>query len=319
MSFFDEAQALLDEALVVTAHARPVDEADAIEPGDTFFATFTVENVGISERPASQARTAFVGVTLRIEATPFAAPLVDQEPVNDILLSVGELIYGESWSTECELRALAALDGPEPFARAVVQGQLDLKRYFSVQGIHRFTTEIRRATATDPAIEAFRQELSDEVLPEGFTLHAWTFDFDDAAHFDQVADDPDRFRNFIRERVAELAEARGLADEAIAAATLPVAGAWYDIFETGYQASLAFALWFIGFDQGESVSFDGVRVPARRYFEDFDTYEERRELRLIKGFENDGVLADPVTVVDLPVVVDYGSRTLTLWGASLRV
>ncbi|TVQ88757.1 MAG: hypothetical protein EA397_16300 [Deltaproteobacteria bacterium] len=319
MTVFDEVQAALDDALVVTAHARPIDESSAIEPGDDFVATFSVENIGISDRQSSQARTAFVGVTLRIEATPFAAPLVDGEPVNDVTLEVGELIVGEVWSHECTLRALAALDGPEPFARAVVQGRLDLERFFAAQGIHRFTTEIRRAPAIDPAIESFRVALLEKVLPDGFRLDAWTFDFDGADDFEDVADDSDRFRNFIRERVAEVAESRGLADEAISAATLPLANAWYDMYESGYQASLALGLWFIGFDQGESISFDGVKALARGYFESFDTYEGRRELRLIKGFENDGVLAGPITVVDLPVVVDYGSRTITLWAGSLRV
>lgn len=318
MTLFDDASSLLHDALVVAAHARPVDGKSAIDPGDTFVATFSVENIGVSDRAPTQARTSFVDVSLRIEATPFAAPLVDGEPVNDVVISIGELIYGESSATELSLRALAALDGPEPFARVIVGGQLDLHRFFSVHGVHRFSTEIRRAPAHNPAVDTFRDALIDGPLPEGFSLQAWTFDFDDERQFNQVVDDLDRFRAFVRERVVELAEQRGLADQAIAAATLSLVTAYCDVFETGYQAALAFALWFIGFDQGESVAFDELRSQARHYFEAYATYEERRELRMLKGFDNDGVLADPVTVIDLPVVVDYDTRTLTLWAGSLR-
>ncbi len=318
MTLFDDALSLLHDALVVTAHARPLDGASDIAPGEPFVATVAVENVGFASRASTQARAVFVDVTLRIEATPFAAPLVDGEPVNDVVLPVGELIHGEARSFEVALQALAALDGPEPFARVLVGGRLDIERLFSVQAVHRFTTDIHRPAATDPAIAGFAQALRERALPAGFELATFTFDFDDERGFEQVARDPDRFRNFVRERVAELAEARGLADEAIAAATLPVAQAWCDAFDTGLQASVAFALWFLGFDQGETIDFEAVRACANDYFEAFETWEQRRELRIVKGFDNDGVLAAPITVVDLPVIVDHGARTVTLWAGSLR-
>ena len=318
MTLLDDVQSLLHDALVVSSHARPVDGKGAIEPGDTFLAAFTVENVGFSSRSTTQARAAFIDVSLRIEATPFAAPIVDGEPVNDVDVAIGELIHGEARTVERQFRALAALDGPEPYARAIVVGRLDLERFFTVQAVHRFTTEIHRAPASDPAVEAFAAALRADALPEGFALCPHTFDFDDASAFALIVDDLDRFRGFVRERVAEIAESRGLADEAIAVAAVPLAVAYVDVFETGFQAALAFALWFTGFDQGESIAFDAVRACGQRYFEGYELWEQRRELRLIKGFDNDLVLADPITVVDLPVTVDHGARTVTLWAGSLR-
>ena len=317
MTVFDEADVLLRDALVVTAHARPRPGADEIEPGEQFVATFAVENQGLGDSPGTQARSVFNGVLLRVEATPFAAPVVDGEMVNDLTIEVGELIYGEASSHELLMRATTALDGPEPFARVHVHGQLDVDRFFSAAGVHQFTTDIRRRPTIDRAAEAFRAALVAEVLPEGFHLSCWSFDLDEDETFRDLVDDQDRFRAFIRERVAELAEERGVAAAAVGATTRVLDELYLDVLESGYTGSLALALWFMDFDHGESITFDAVCSKARDYLV-YDTFETRRELRIFKGFVNDGILVEPVTVVDLPVVVDYGARVVTLWAGSLR-
>jgi hypothetical protein len=317
VTLFDDADALLREALQVSAHARAEDATAGIAPGDAFTAVVTVENAGLGDRDGTHARTAFTHITLRVEATPFAAPVVDGATVRDVTLEVGELIYGEASSHEVPMRAVAALDGPEPFARVHVHGGLDLRRFFAVGAVHQFTTEIHRTPAQDPATEALRRTLLDRVLPEGFDLRAWSFDFDDEPGFLAIADDPGRFRAFVRERVVELAEARGLASAAVTASANVLEDLYVDVHETGYTGALALGLWFMGFDQGESIAFDEVVALARDHLGGMGTFEERRELRLFKGFENDGTLADPITVIDLPVVVDYRARTLTLWAGSL--
>lgn len=317
MTVFDEADALLRDALVVTAHARPRPGDDEIEPGESFVAAFAVENQGVGDHPGTHARCVFKGVVLRVEATPFAAPVVDGEIVNDITIEVGELIYGEASGHELTMRATTALDGPEPFARVHVHGQLDLDRFFASTAVHQFTTDIRRRPTHDAAASEFGARMKAEVLPEGFRLSSWSFDLDEDETFRDLVDDQDRFRAFVRERVAELAEERGVAAAAVGATTRVLDELYVDVLESGYTGSLAFALWFMDFDHGESFAFDAVRDVARDYLV-YDTFETRRELRVFKGFVNDGILVEPVTVVDLPVVVDYGARTVTLWAGSLR-
>jgi len=318
MTLFDDADALLRDALVVTAHARPGDGADGIAPGDDFVATVTVENEGLGDGSSTAARTAFLEVVTRVEATPFAAPLVDGQPVSEVTLTVGELIFGEAASREIPMRALAALDGPEPFARVHVRGRLDLERFFMAASVHQFSTEIRRAPAEDAAAVALRERLCEQVLPEGFRLSCWSFDADDPEAFTELVDDPVRFRVFVRERVIELAEERGLATAAVQASAGLIPDLYVDVQEAGATGALAFALWFLSFDQGESFTAQDVIDAVGPYLSGFQTWAERREVRVFKGFENDGVLAGPITVVDLPVVVDYGARTVTLWAGSLR-
>lgn len=318
MTLFDDAEALLRDALVVSAHARPDGDAAQIAPGDSFTAIVTVENEGLGDDASTAARTAFVDVVARLEATPFAAPLVDGDPVRDLTLELGELIFGEAATREVPMRAIAALDGPEPFARVHVRGSLDLLRFFVSTSVHQFSTEIRRPQTHDPAAEAFQDHMTRTVLPDAFTLCHWSFDLEGEDAFLDLVDDPRRFRAFVRERVVELAEGRGLASAAVQAATNPLTELYIDTHGTGYGGSLALALWFVGFDLGESFTFEDVARAARDYLSGGATWDARRELRVFKGFENDGVLADAITVVDLPVVVDYGSRTVTLWAGSLR-
>ena len=324
VTLFDDADALLRDALAVSAHARPLDGRDRIEPGDLFVATVTVENQGVGDDAGTAARTAFVDVIARVEATPFASPVHDEQPVRDTTLELGELIFGEATSRDVTMRALAAMDGPEPFARVHVRGRLDVERFFTAASVHQFSTEIRRPVAQDAAADAFRTALLSDVLPDGFHLESASFDVDDDEAFRDLVDDPDRFRHFVRERVIELAEGRGLASAAVQSAANLLPELYLDVHQTGYTGALALALWFVGFDQGESFSFAEVRAAARDYLSveapdpATSVWDARRELRLFKGFPNDGVLADPITVSDLPVVVDYGRRTVTLWAGSLR-
>lgn len=318
MTLFDDADALLREALHVHAHARPGDNG-AIAPGDGFTAVVSIENTGLGERPGTHARTAFQGVTLRIEDTPFASPIVDGELVPEVTVDVGELIFGEVRSQEVPMQATAALDGPEPFCRVHVHGALDVDRFFSVGTVHQFSTEIRRAPAVDVAAQAFAGDLEADALPDGFDLGVASFDFDDETTFLEVAEDPTRFRAFVRERVVELAEGRGLATAAVTQAANILEDLYIDVHETGFTGALALGLWFMAFDQGESIRFDDVVRHAKAYLSGFETWEERRELRVFKGFENDGILAGPITVVDLPVTVDYRAGLITLWTGSLSV
>jgi hypothetical protein len=316
VTLFDDADELLHDALVVSALAKTPD-GGPLSPGEAFVGVFTVENTGVGDKVATQGRTVFLGVTLRVEATPFATPWVDGEARREVVFDIGELIYGEARTIEVLMRATAAIDGPEVFARAHLQGRLDVQRFFALGTVHAFTTDIRRPQADDPAADAFLHAATARGLAPGLAAKRWSFSFDDETSFLEVANDPDRFRGFVRERCVEIAEARGVAGAAVSAGTRAMLEQHVEVHPTGFTGSLAFALWWVGFDQGESSDFGQLAELARAYLTS-EPFENRRELRIFKGFDNDGVLADPWTVPDLPVVVDYGARIVTLWAASLE-
>ncbi len=82
--------------------------------------------------------------------------------------------------------------------------------------------------------------------------------------------------------------------------------------------SYAFALWFYHFDYDNWFSFQSVFEKVDSYLGDYFYFDDRLEFRLFKGFKNAHVLCDPVTVLDLPVVVNYSDQTVTIFTGQLN-
>jgi hypothetical protein len=61
-----------------------------------------------------------------------------------------------------------------------------------------------------------------------------------------------------------------------------------------------------------------VRKETEKYLTYHESQGNRLELRFFKGFDQNGLLAEAITVEDLPVVVNYAERRITIWGAGLR-
>jgi hypothetical protein len=93
---------------------------------------------------------------------------------------------------------------------------------------------------------------------------------------------------------------------------------WLERTNSAHQASFYFAYWFYRFDSDNWFSFDRVRQETEAYLEHNSTTQDRLELFFFKGFDQQGLLADAITVPDLPVVVNYAERRITIWGAGLR-
>lgn len=93
---------------------------------------------------------------------------------------------------------------------------------------------------------------------------------------------------------------------------------WMEETNSAHQASYYFAYWFYRFDSDNWFSFDRVRQETEKYLEYYSQHNHRLELRFFKGFEQHGLLAEAITVPDLPVVINYAERRVTIWGAGLR-
>lgn len=89
---------------------------------------------------------------------------------------------------------------------------------------------------------------------------------------------------------------------------------WLEKTNSAHQASFYFAYWFYRFDSDNWFSFDRVRQETESYLE----YNNNIEFFFLKGFDQQGLLADAITVPDLPVVVNHLERRITIWGAGLR-
>lgn len=163
----------------------------------------------------------------------------------------------------------------------------------------------------DAAAAAFRAAMYADVIRDNFVLTAYTRALSEAA-FTEIA----TRRASLRRAVRELAcEHHG---PLTPRARHQLRNAYIEPFESGFLGAHALALWFMHFDEDNWFSYDAVHAPARAYLGAAQTMDERLELRLFKGFDNRVLVPQGVVVRDLPVVLSFASRTLTLWTCGLN-
>ena len=169
-----------------------------------------------------------------------------------------------------------------------------------------------------PAAEAFQRDMTQRVLPANFSLHYDSIHIREPRNFHLIAQTPSRLLHLIAKRLEAITyETYG---ETRASRLLaPLLGHCYvDTYESGHTGAYAFALWFYRFDQDNWFGFEQVRQATAAYLERYEAQADRLELRLFKGFPNAGLLIDPITVPDLPVVVNYAEQVITIWRGQLR-
>ena len=201
--------------------------------------------------------------------------------------------------------------------------QLPNRRFSSLEEIME-RLQIRRdqlaeliASFSQPADEAFRRQMTDQLLGSNWTLAVDNTVIRDEVRFREVVDTPSRFCDLVATRVESLAYQH---IQHAAAARL-VAASLHDKYLDSYPeaavGSYALALWFYRFDQDNWFSFDRVQQLAAQYLESSLPHSERLELRFFKGFQNSGVLVEGICPDDLPVVVNYEEQKISIWRCSL--
>ncbi|MEM7798474.1 MAG: hypothetical protein AAF633_04715, partial [Chloroflexota bacterium] len=62
------------------------------------------------------------------------------------------------------------------------------------------------------------------------------------------------------------------------------------------------------------------RLAIDSYFNYYGYYsgpDNRIEFHLVKGFPNDGLLTEGITVRDLPITVNFAEQSISIWSAQL--
>ncbi len=172
-------------------------------------------------------------------------------------------------------------------------------------------------TFGNPAAELFRAEMYDRIIGYNWNLAFHRVQFEDQDEFLALVDDMAGFREWMVYTVAELAEKRTGNCELFERITAQIASSCIQEYTNGDVAAYAFALWFYRFDQDNWFTFEAVRQVAADYLDYFTNPMERTELRMFYGFQNQGLLAQPVTITGLPVVVNYAEKAITIWSAEL--
>ncbi len=143
-------------------------------------------------------------------------------------------------------------------------------------------------------MEQFIENMRKNILPENFILTGSIFSFETENEFQDAVSDSEKFLSFVNEKWG-----------------FDCIGSYADVFFSGFLGSYAFSLWFMEFDEDNWFSFENVQLETKKYLNSYFRVSERKELRVIKG-------SFLPMRLDLPVIVDYGNRSVTVWTGELK-
>ncbi|TAE57125.1 MAG: hypothetical protein EAZ89_04150, partial [Bacteroidetes bacterium] len=156
------------------------------------------------------------------------------------------------------------------------------------------------------------------AIMSNFILSYDSIVFEDEKSFLETAASPQALRSLVAARVAALCYEKYHNQELSRVAPRLLENLPLDTYTVANTAAYALALWFYRFDSDNWFTFDRVLKACMDYLEYYDQWSDRAELYFFKGFDNTWVLADPVTVSDLPFVVNYAEQSITLWTCQLN-
>ncbi|MEN0065724.1 MAG: hypothetical protein AAGA48_26535 [Myxococcota bacterium] len=301
-NLFRDLRIALSEALELTVEARPLSGQSRIEVGQAFDAVFRVRHRGND----AGLRARFTSVTIRVSPTPFAK----LPEGTDATLALGPLEPGHVVQDVLRMEALDAIAGDEIFAVADIEAPIDIEALFVHRSQHDLTAAIEGGEPLDPDADAFANAMYADVLLSNFLLRAWTVKVDDLS---AVLGDESAFRKVVSDLLTRAARQRGADADRLNRAIEEACSGYIERHEGSYTGSHAWALWFATIDEDNWYGFDDVRERCADYLGSGNI-----ELRLIKGFDNDGILARASTPVDLPVVANPRHETITIWSAQLN-
>lgn len=166
--------------------------------------------------------------------------------------------------------------------------------------------------SVDSKAQAFLKAMySNNVIFSNFVLKVYSYHFKDDLNFIEKVDNSVYFRKMISNHIRNICIDRFSDQEKCENRSKEVYDLYIENFSSGLLGSYAFALWFMHFDEDNWFSFDAVHEQTRQYL-------DSTELRLFKGFDNDGMLTTSITVLDLPVVINYEEKTVSIWTGELN-
>ncbi len=168
------------------------------------------------------------------------------------------------------------------------------------------------------AAEGFLNRMRRSVIPENFILNHHDIQYETDESFQVVATQDGLLRDHIAAEVQRISALKYGNELAARLAARLIYTTYLDRIEPEYVAPFAWATWFYKFDADNWFGFDTVREECRLYLEGLGQYQIANSLVLFRGFELDEVLAQPVTVVDLPVVLQPDERRISIWTAQLN-
>lgn len=168
------------------------------------------------------------------------------------------------------------------------------------------------------AAESFKRSMYRTVLFDNWDLKYESTRFEKTSDFQSIVENECEFQKWVANRVGEICDRNYGNYRAGILASRTLEGKAIEVYESGNLGSYALAQWFYSFDLDNWFTFEQVQKQTESYLDFFPKGPDQTELRLFKGFDNNMVLTDALTVIDLPVVVNRSEQTITIWSCQLN-
>jgi len=171
------------------------------------------------------------------------------------------------------------------------------------------------------ADETFRNEMyaSRTIYMENWALEYFRYPVETEEAFLRLEQNPAELRQFIIEKLTQLAQDKAVPVDLANAMISDLAQAYIDFYSNSTQiAGYALAVWFYDFDADNWFSWESIQKQTLRYFSYHANEEQwQMDLYLFRGFTNRGIINPGISANALPVVMNKSELTVTFWLSEL--
>ena len=197
----------------------------------------------------------------------------------------------------------------------------DFSQIDAVPGVGEGTIKDLMYSFGRPAAEVFQNSMYDNniIYRENWKLDFFRTVIEDGEAFDAIVRDEKQFRQWVAEKIEAISEERGVKKAHCTDMVKSVKTAYIDVYNNSIMApGFAFALWFYEFDADNWFSWEVIQSQTLGYFDyHMDSNDWEMELRFFKGFQQQGIIPSGIEPPDLPVVVNWPEKAITLWFSAL--
>lgn len=194
----------------------------------------------------------------------------------------------------------------------------DFEQFDRIKGVGEGTIRDLVYSFGTPAAQAFQDRMYDgTIFQENWTLEFSRTTFE-SQEFNELVRDEVAFRAWVVEKVREIGVSRGVSEEQEAKMTGNLLTTYIDSYSNVIPApGYALALWFYEFDADNWFGWEQIQKQTDSYFSYHLGYPWEMELRLFKGFQQQGIIRAGIAPDDLPVVVNWPEKSIAIWFSAL--
>lgn len=197
----------------------------------------------------------------------------------------------------------------------------DFQQLDDIRGVGAGTLKDLFYSFNNPAAAAFRDYMYDNnvIYRENWPLEFDRSIIDDQEAFDELVFNEDAFRAWVVNRMEQLVAEHNVSEDRSKTMLDNLRSTYIDSYNNGIPAAgYAFALWFYEFDADNWFSWERIQAATATYFDfHMGSRESEMELRFFKGFHLLGIIEPGITPEDLPVVINWQERAITIWFSAL--